>query len=149
MPVTTRIIRADSGSTRNVSGMVSAPDAIHVKTCCSIARTPPTGLEPSRRQTVAADTPKARPIAPVAIAPDTAFGSTRRKTVLSRNPTNGRRGIRISTRSPLQRRESIRVQRFPVPEECNDDGQPDGRLGRRHGHDEEHDDLSIHGLAEP
>src|SRR6187402_716663 len=91
----------------------------------------------------------ARAMAPVATAPVMFFERRRPTLTLKRNPRNGRSGIRYSTRSPLQRREGIRVQRFLVPEERDDNRQPDGRLGRRHGHDKEHDDLPVHALKEP
>src|SRR5262245_4900738 len=112
-----------------------------------MARTPPTGSVPSRRQTTASDTPNDRPIIAVASAPETVLDRRRPTAALMRNPMNGRSGISSSTQSPLQRREHVGTERLFVTEERDDDRQPDSRLGRRHCHDEEHDDLPVDALV--
>jgi len=38
MPVMTRIISVDSGSSRSVTGTVKSPDVIHVQSVCSMTR---------------------------------------------------------------------------------------------------------------
>mmetsp|Transcript_8082 Transcript_8082/g.15724 ORF Transcript_8082/g.15724 Transcript_8082/m.15724 type:complete len:236 (+) Transcript_8082:2683-3390(+) len=47
-------------------------------------------------------------------------------------------------RSALQRVEFLDIDAGPVAEQHDQDGQADGRLGRRDGQDEEHEDLAAH-----
>src|SRR5690349_20242410 len=137
MPVTTRIISDESGSTRNASAMFSEPDAIHENTVCSTARTPPTGSLPSIVQTAETATPKASAITAVATPPETPLDDRRPIVTLKRNPRNGRSGISASTRSPLQAGKGVRAQRLPTPEQGDDNRQADRSLGRGNRHDEE------------
>src|SRR5262245_61840583 len=111
--------------------MFRRSDAIHEYSPSSIARTPSMGSMESRRQTRAAEIPNARPIAAVAMAPETPFDRRLPNVAFSRNPANGRRGISASKTSPFERRERIRAERLAMPEERDDDGQPDRRLGGR------------------
>src|SRR5688500_18116739 len=143
MPVTTRIISADSGSTRSENGTNRSPEANHVNTRCSMARTPPSAGVPSICMTAASDTPNAASITPDAIAPETPRDRRRPKVALIRKPRNGSPGISSSTRSPLQRGIGVGTERLAMPEERNHEGQADRGLGRRHGHDEERDDLPV------
>src|SRR5262245_58478044 len=94
-------------------------------------------------QTSAADTTNAAIIMSEASPPDTDFGKRRPKNALTRNPASGNAGMRAITLSPFERREGVGVERLPVPEERDDERQADGRLGRRHGHHEEDDDLAV------
>src|SRR5262245_10199395 len=56
MPLTIRIISADSGSRRNDSGICRAPEPIQVNTVSSMARTPfASGVMPSIVQTARAE----------------------------------------------------------------------------------------------
>src|SRR5690348_833931 len=103
-------------------------------------RTPPMGSTPSKCHTEKAASPNDTANAPVATPPESAFGRRRPKTALMTKPTNGRSGISASTPSPFQAREDIGTEGLTMPEERDDDGQADGRLGGRDGHDEEHDD---------
>src|SRR5580765_2230344 len=144
MPVMTRIITAASGSRRSSNGMFSRPETIHEYTTSLIERTPPTGSRWSKRQTAAADQPNESAIAPTATAAETVLDRRRPNVALTTNPASGRSGIRYSTRSPSERRKCVRVQRFLVPEQGDDDRQTGGRFGGRDGHDEEHDDLPVH-----
>src|SRR5207244_2554182 len=73
---------------------------------------------------------------------------------LSRNPSNGKAGIKNSMSNdrpslPLQHRERVRVERLAMPIERNHDREPDGGLGRSHRHDEEHDDLPVSAAERP
>src|SRR6185369_17980760 len=92
MPVMTRIITDDSGSTRNEAPMFRSPDVIHVNTVCSIARS---GV-PRIVNTADTETAKAASIARQANPPEMDFGSRFPRKALTRKPANGRRGIRAS-----------------------------------------------------
>src|ERR1043166_8046557 len=81
--------------------------------------------------------------------PDTDFGSRFPIVALTMKPSSGKRGINASngrqppSRSPLQQRERIRVERLPVAEERDHERQADGSFGGGNGHDEERDDLPV------
>src|SRR5690348_17807357 len=67
-------------------------------------------------------------------------------------PRRGRRGVACNDEASgvslvTQRIDFVDVDRATVAEHQHDDGQPDGRLGRRHRHDEEHEHLPP-GIAE-
>src|SRR5262245_31412332 len=144
MPVTTRIISVARLSRRSANGICRSPDGSHVKTVCSSA-----GLSTCiacRLSAATTDTTNDASITAHATPPETDFDSLRPKNAFTRKPTRGRSGI-SSSMSPLQRRERIGAERLPVAEERNHERQPDGRLGRRDGHDEEHDDLPVDGAA--
>src|SRR5262245_39728774 len=119
--------------------MSSRPDENQVKTVCSTARTPSTGVECSNPYTSIPEQPNAKAMTAVAMPPDAFFDSRRPSVALIRKPRNGKSGIRYSTRSPLQRRKRVRIERFLVPEQRDDNRQAHGRLGRRDGDYEEHD----------
>src|ERR1043165_6231491 len=55
---------------------------------------------------------------------------------------SSRFGFRV-TGSSLQRTDFGHVDALPVPEQHHQDGQTDGRLGRRHGQHEEHEHLAV------
>ena len=55
MPVTTRIITADSGSSRSVKPALKSPDVIQVKTWLRRSRATPAAA-PTSRHTAASDT---------------------------------------------------------------------------------------------
>src|SRR5678815_2153503 len=111
-----------------------------------MARTPSTGAVFKTVYAARTATPNEAPMAAQATRPDTFFGSRRPSVALTTKPRNGRSGISSSTRSPLQARELVRVERFPGPEERDHDRQPDRGFRRCHRHHEEHDDLSVHRL---
>src|SRR5690606_12211444 len=48
------------------------------------------------------------------------------------------------SRSASQRVDVVHVCRVPFPEKQHDDGQPDGHLRRRHGDDQEREDVPFH-----
>src|SRR5438874_7893780 len=91
MPVTTRIITADNGSTRSVKLAVKSPDVIHVKIGFAIARD--SGSMPTSRTTAASETANDPSIAPHATAPDAALLRRRPTLAFTRKPRNGRSGI--------------------------------------------------------
>src|SRR5436190_10888732 len=143
MPVTTRIIKADSGSSRSVKSARNVPAAIHEYTRSSISR--PSGSRPSSLNTpTTAMTNDAR-IAAQAIPPDKAFDRRRPTDAFTRNPRNGRGAIASSTARllPLQHPVHFRVERLAVPEQGDHDAQADRGFGGSHGHHEEHDDLPV------
>src|SRR6478672_11248103 len=137
MPVMTRIISADSGSTRRAKGIWRSPEAIQVKTVC--------WSQPTLRSASAAtsEMPNAAIIARHATAPEIAFGNRRPMVALMRKPTKGSSKISDSTGSPFEQRERVRAQRLFVPEERNHQRQADRRFRRGDRHDEERDDLSV------
>ena len=149
MPVTTRIISADSGSSSSV------------KSAWNVARRDPASRRAARSPATpaaapAAGRPRRRPDANDAdhaprrrLPPDTAFDSRRPKAALTRKPRNGSSGISSSMAGVyhFSIRERVGVQRLAVPEQRDHDRQADRRLGRRHRHDEEHDHLAV-GAAE-
>ena len=149
MPVTTRIISADSGSRRSAKRhlKIARGDPGEDASADDRARSArsPTSCH-DRRQ------PTRRTSASIASArrrrPETRLRQPpARETALIRNRRTGRSGISSSiTRSlPLQRRERVRVERLAVAEQRNHDRQADRRFGRRDGHHEEHDDLPVDG----
>src|SRR5580765_3563177 len=144
MPVMTRIITDASGSTRNEAPMFRSPDVIHVNTVCSIARS---GV-PRIVSTAETETAKAASITRQATPPETDFGSRFPRKALTRNPARGSSGISASTAaavpSPLQAGKRLGVQRLPMAEQCDDDGEAYGRFGGGHGHHEEDDHLPVH-----
>src|ERR1700737_4171480 len=135
MPVTTRIISADSGSRRSATGTAKSPEANHVAPLYAIACTP-AGCTTSRR-TAITDTPNEPSMASDASPP--ASGRA------SRRPA--RRGMRRSTPLSFQFHERVGVQAFHVPEQRYDNGKPDRSLGGRNGHHKKDDDLTV-GRAE-
>src|SRR5437762_10423503 len=94
MPVTTRIITADKGSTRSVKLAVKSPDVIQVNTWFAIARD--SGSSPTSRTTAASETPNDPSIAPHATAPDAALPRRRPALAFTRKPRNGSSGISSS-----------------------------------------------------
>src|SRR5687767_11572694 len=140
MPVITRIMTAASGSSRSVRGICSVPEPIHVKSVSLMARTPPSAGVFSSALTDMTATPNESPIAPVASRPDTVLGRRLPSAAFTTKPSNGNRGIRYSTRSPLERCERVRREDFLVPEHGDHDSEAHRRLGGGHRHHEEHDD---------
>src|SRR5512138_1654035 len=129
-PVTTRIITAESESTRSVNGIRRSPDDSHVNTVCDATR----GSGPAMAHTAAADMPKETTIAAQAIPPDTAFGSRLPRKAFTTKPSNGSNGISSSI-SPLQRGKRVGTQRLAMAEQRDDDRQTHGRLRRGDRHD--------------
>src|SRR5580765_2664578 len=145
MPVTTRIITAESGSSRSAKstendGLDGRPAVIHVNTCCTTARF--SGSSASSLTTAATETANDITIAPHATTPEAPLLRRRPKLAFSRKPTNGSRGISSSI-SPLQARERRRIERLAMPEQADHDREADGGFGRGDGHHEEHDDLPV------
>src|SRR6187200_477130 len=144
MPVMTRIITDESGSTRNEAPMFRSPDVIHVNTVCSIARSG----APRIVSTAETETAKAASIARQATPPEMDFGSRFPRKALTRNPASGSSGISASTAaavpSPLQAGERLGVQRLPMAEQRDDDGKAHRRFGGSYGHHEEDDHLPVH-----
>src|SRR5437867_2089471 len=91
MPVTTRIITAERGSTRSVKLAVKSPEAIQVNTWFAIARD--SGSSPTSRTTAASETANDASSAPHATAPDAALLRRRPTLAFTRKPRNGRRGM--------------------------------------------------------
>src|SRR4051812_8897621 len=143
MPVITRIMIADSGSSASANAAVKSPEVIQVNTCWLIVRA--SGSSATRLQTIASDTTNAPAIAAHASAPAAALLRRRPKAAFSRNPTNGSSGISRSIKRflPFQLRERIGVERFPIPEQRDDDRQADRSFGGRNGHHKKHDDLPV------
>src|SRR3954464_12816864 len=139
IPVITRIMRDDSGSRYSSNGIWRSPDGSQVKTDWRNACAPAACC---RSRNATSETTNAAMIARQATPPEIDLARRRPSVALNRNPANGRSGI-SSSMSPLQGRERIRAERLAVPEQGDDQGQADGRFGRRDGHDEEHDDLSV------
>src|SRR5512135_230392 len=140
MPVMTRIITDDSGSSLSVSATERSPEVIQLNACCAIARS--SAGRPTSRATAATDTANDRMMAPHAIVPATPLLRRRPRLAFSTKPASGNSGI-SSRSSPLQAREGVWIERLAMAEETNHDGEPDRRLGGGDRHDEEHDDLSV------
>src|SRR6185295_6113671 len=152
MPVTTRIITDDSGSSRSVKAAVKSPDVIQVNASLAIARD--SSGNPTSCHAETSETRNEPTIAPQATAPAAALLTRLPKLAFSRKPTNGSSGISSSidtrtkkkprstlrsprtyslcglcglggktTASPFQAREGVGVQRFPVPEQADHDRQ--------------------------
>ena len=142
MPVTTRIISADSGSSLQAERHLEVGRSDPGEDVCEISRSS-AGSDTSAR-TAITDTPKAASIASDAMAPIDLLRQPRAPKVLTRNPTNGRSGIQRSiARLPSQLPERVWIERFDVPEERDDEGEPDRRFGGGDGDDEKHDDLPV------
>src|SRR5215203_6246889 len=90
--------------------------------------------------------PNAATITPQATRPETDLGSRRPTKALTTNPAKGRSGINASMRVglPLQCGERVRTERFAVSKQRDHQRETDGGFCRRHGHDEERDDLPVH-----
>src|SRR4051812_19621776 len=149
MPVITRIITLDSGSSRSVNGASNSPDEIQLNTRCTISRD--CGSRPTSDTTAARATANDATIAPTATADDARLARRRPKLALTRKPRNGRSAISSSMRGPplpLERPEHLGVERFVMPEQRDHDRQANGRLSGGDSHYEEHDDLPVGG-AEP
>src|SRR5262249_45080351 len=109
MPVTTRIITADSGSSRNVRPTLKSPDVIQVNSVSVRLRA--SGANETRRATAAADTRNDTIIAPHATAPAAPLLMRRPKLALIRKPTNGRSGISSSMTTVANDRETVATER--------------------------------------
>src|SRR2546426_3043886 len=162
MPVTTRIITAESGSReypqRTVRSAPSAvvPIGIHSKSVwvnragdpasvsagvgaklCS-SRTAPTEIANEARTAAQATSATARRVKQR--APSRPF---------RRKPANGRSGISQRSRSiisPAHQAGVLDVGRPAATEQRDDDRQPDRGFGGGHGHDEEDEDVPRHRL---
>src|SRR6476619_4400599 len=128
MPVTTRIITADSGSSLNDSETAKSPERIHVYASFTIARE--SSGRPTRRATAATETANDASMTAHAMPPDTLLDSRRPKLALTTKPRSGRSGISSSIASPLQAGEGIGIERFPMPVQADDDGEAHRRFGR-------------------
>src|SRR5262245_43470472 len=91
MPVTTRIITDESGSSRNEKSTPNSPDVIHLNATWTIDRSS-TGW-PTSCQTDTAETANAPIIAAHATAPETPLLRRRPKLALMRKPTKGSSGM--------------------------------------------------------
>src|SRR6476660_3521869 len=139
IPVTTRIMTADSGSSRSVKPTFKSPDVIHAYIDWTSAR--PSGGRAASCQTSTIDIPNDASIAAHATAPAAALLMRRPQPAFTRKPRNGSSGIRINMSgepranrthegvSPFQTRKPVGVQRFAVAEQADDNRQADGRLG--------------------
>src|SRR5687768_9690512 len=141
MPVTTRIITADSASSLSARSSVKSPDVIHVNSVWTICRL--SDGRPASVSTCMTEMTNAIAITAVARLPNTRFGRRRPSVALTRKPANGSSGISANKGSPLQRRKRFGVERLTMAEQPDDERQPDGGFGRGHGHHEEGDDLAI------
>src|SRR4051812_17780808 len=128
IPVMTRIISDDNGSSRSVKAAWNSPERIHENTVCTMTRD--SGGSATRRHTATSDTANETSIAAQATPPETAFDSLRPRPAFTRKPDSGRSGIRSSTDLPLQRREGFGIERLSMTEQPDDDRQTDGGLGR-------------------
>src|SRR6266851_7350421 len=106
IPVTTRIITADSGSSRSVKPAVKSPDEIQVNTRPTIARE--SGGSATSRHTASSDTANEPAIAPHAMAPAAALLTRRPKPAFTRKPRSGRSGINSSITKMQPRKHEAR-----------------------------------------
>src|SRR5215471_11873971 len=143
MPVMTRIISDDSGSTRNASGISRGSDEIHRKSVCWTKCSDAA----CAWSAAATDTPNAASMARQATPPDTVLGRRLPRNALMTNPASGSSGI-SAIMSPLERRKGVGAQRLAMTEERDHQREPDRRFGGRDRHDEERDDLAVHRALE-
>src|SRR5262245_43994316 len=123
IPVTTRIMSADSESSVRVKFALKAPAVIQSNTCCECRRD--SGGSSTRRQTANDEIENDAAMTPHATAPEAAFGKRRPSPALTRKPRNGSKGISSSIEtSPAQVSERLGVERFAVSEQRDDNRQP-------------------------
>src|SRR5262245_5630006 len=94
IPVTIRIMTAESGSRRRATGAVKSPDAIQVNTGVTIDRD--SGGSVMSPQTATNEIAKDAIIAAQATAPDAPLLTRRPKLALTRNPASGKSGTRTT-----------------------------------------------------
>src|SRR5262245_35818835 len=140
MPVTTRIITADSASRRSARSSEKSPTLIQLNSNWLICRLS-AGM-PASADTCMTAMMNDSPIKAVARPPEIDLGRRLPRNALTRKPPSGRSGMSASTASPLQAREGFGVERLAMPEQRNHQRQADGRFGRGDGHHEERDDLA-------
>src|SRR5918996_1411389 len=117
IPVTTSVMVAESGSKRSPKSARKATRA----------------------------TRKAAPTDAQATSPTRTFDSRRPRRPFTRKPASGSAGTsQRGTALALHEREVVDVHRRLVAEDRPDDGQPHRRLGRRHGHHHEDQDVTGH-----
>src|SRR5882672_8887250 len=171
-PVTTRIITADSGSSVRTHGTdsdrappPSSPPGIHSPTVSSalLASSFTFSPDPSSPSydlrfvamscTAAIEHSNANNTVPHPTKVTNLFPSRAPNNPFSANPANGSTGMSqrsvsigldLSRELPLQEGHLIHVGGMAASENGDDDGEADGRLGRRHRHDEEGEDLALH-----
>src|SRR4030095_1745468 len=141
MPVITSTITDDKVSRRKARSIVKSPEEIQVNTVWEIARLS-AGMPESVQTCIAAMRNDATMTAQ-ASPPDTALDKRRPIAALTTKPASGRKGISASTVSPLQRGKGFGIERFAVPEQSDDQRQPHSCFGRRNGHHEKRNDLSV------
>src|SRR6185436_12954295 len=141
MPVMTRIITADSASSRSERSSEKSPTLIQLKSVWTIWRL--SGGMPANASTCITAIANESAITAVARPPEIDFGRRFPRNALTRNPPNGRSGMRASTGSPFQRRERFGIERFAMAEQANHEREADRRFSGSDGHDEERDDLAI------
>ena len=94
MPVTTRIITAESGSSRSVKSAVKSPDVIQLNTGSEITRA--SVSRDTSCTTENSDTAKDATITPHATAPAAALLTRFPRLAFARKPRNGNSGMRSS-----------------------------------------------------
>src|SRR6478736_2347582 len=141
MPVMTRIITADSASSRSARLSEKSPAVIHVNSVWLICRF--SGAMALSDSTCITANPNDITMTSVARPPDTDFGNRFPRKALTRKPPNGRSGISANKRSPFERRERFGIERFAMAEEPDHERQADRGFSRRDGHHEERDDLAV------
>src|SRR5262245_20605498 len=151
MPVTTRIIMPDSGSSRNphVTSKLPMPSCvasgifgIHSSTLMSNARA--SAGRPSSCQNATSDSPSAASIIVVAKAPAVLRENERMPNrPLTAAPNAGSRGIsQMYCMSEAHQVHFVDVDGLYVAVEGQDDAETDGRFGRGDGDDENREHLA-------
>src|SRR5690349_13044081 len=135
MPVITRIITADSESSRSARSIEKSPALIQLKSSWLICRL--VGGMAASASTCITGRTKASAITMVARPPGIDLGRRLPAKALTRKPPSGRSGISASTGTPLQGGEGFRVERFAMAEQRDHQRQADGGFSGRDGHHEE------------
>src|SRR6266496_4023485 len=142
-PVTTRIMTAESGSSRNSALATKSPAAIQVNrfwtTClCS-------GFSWIRLTTDPAATRNETPTDPHATREMTGLGRRLPSRPFIAEPKSGSAGTsqKKFIRSPLHDVRVVHTERVPVAVDGDRNGQPDGRFCRGDDHDKEDKDLAV------
>src|SRR5213592_583572 len=142
-PVTTRIMTAERGSSRNSAVATKSPAAIQVNrvrtTCLS------SGARWIRLSTNPAATRNETPTDPQATREMTGLGSRFPSRPFMAEPKSGSAGTsqRKSIRLPLHDVRVVHTERVPVAVDSDCNGQPDGRFCRGNHHNKEDKDLTV------
>src|SRR5512143_4151859 len=141
--VTTSVKTSDRASRRKAMAGLSPPTWNQVQKVTVRAPSAGGAMRNQPARTIAS--PAASPTVPTPIAATRRLGIVRPRNARTANPNRGRTGMsqRRVVMSALHRAHGVGIEGLEMAADLEEQGQPDRDLGRRHGEDEDEDDLPV------